>query len=236
MVELISGGAMVISCNDNIKLGNSTFHIQTEYYKASDSIICNIFKDGKALKKLRKPVKNRNSINDEICSFHEFVLNRLKEGAKLKEAKESKGFKFYFPEDLKVKIVDVISPYFGAALNVIWNDTIKRSKDIESFVSNLLADVEKNMRVAVEYKVRHIISNFLEFKRGKDQSIEGVERDRVLIAIYPFFEQNANSILDLAQSLYGGDVTKFKDIVLRKFEGSEENKKKLKQKLDSLFS
>ncbi len=226
---------MVVSCNDNLQFGKSVFHIQTEYYKATGTIICNIFKDGKALKKLKKPVASEENLNDAINEFHEFVLNRLKQGARIKEAKESKGFRFYFPDELKNKIVDIVAPHFGAAMNVIWEDAVKKSPDIEAFVSNLLNDIDENLRVMIEHKVRFIISNSLNFKAGKKSVFIGnVERDKVLLVISPYFGANANTVLDLAQSLYSGDVEKFKQIILKKYNG--EKSEELKEKLDRLFA
>ncbi|BBB32998.1 hypothetical protein TTHT_1492 [Thermotomaculum hydrothermale] len=225
---------MVVSYNDNLQFGNSVFHVQTEYYKATGTIICNIFKDGKALKKLKKKVEESQDLNQLISEFHDFVLNRLKEGAKLKEVKQTTAFKFYFPEELKAKIVDIIAPYFGAAMNVIWNDAVNNSPDIEAFVSNLLNDLDENLRVVIEHKVRFIIANSLNFKAGKKGVFIGnVERDKVLLAISPFFGVNANSVLDIAQSLYSGDIDKFKNIILKKYNGDKVSE--LENSLNRLF-
>lgn len=213
---------MVVSYNDNLQFGKSVFHVQTEFYKASGTIICNIFKDGKALKKLKKPVEGEQDLNKLILDFHEFVLNRLKEGAKNKEVKQAAAFKFYFPEELKSKIIDIVAPYFGAAMNVIWEDAVKKSPDIEAFVSNLLNDLDEKWRVVIEHKVRFIISNSLNFKAGKKNVFIGnVERDKVLLVITPYFGVNANSVLDIAQSLYSGDIGKFKEIILKKYSGDK---------------
>ncbi len=213
---------MVVSYNDNLQFGKSVFHVQTEFYKASGTIICNIFKDGKALKKLKKPVEGEQDLNKLILDFHEFVLNRLKEGAKNKEIKQAAAFKFYFPEELKSKIIDIVAPYFGAAMNVIWEDAVKKSPDIEAFVSNLLNDLDEKWRVVIEHKVRFIISNSLNFKAGKKNVFIGnVERDKVLLVITPYFGVNANSVLDIAQSLYSGDIGKFKEIILKKYSGDK---------------
>lgn len=226
---------MVVSCNDNLQFGNSVFHIQTEYYKASGTIICNIFKDGKALKKLKKKVETEENLNDLITQFHEFVLNRLKEGAKTKELKQSSSFRFFFPEDLKAKIVEIVKPYFGAAMNVIWNDAVSKSPDIEAFVSNLLNDLDEKIRVVIEHKVRFIIANSLNFKAGKKAVYIGnVERDKVLLTITPFFGVNANTVLDVAQSLYNGDIVKFKQIILKKYNGDKIEE--LQEALNKLFS
>ncbi len=225
---------MVVSYNDNLQFGNSVFHVQTEYYKATGTIISNIFKDGKALKKLKKKVENEENLNDLISQFHDFVVTRLKEGAKNKEIKQTAAFKFYFPEELKSKIVDIVSPYFGAAMNVIWEDAVKKSADIEAFVSNLLNDLDEKWRVVVEHKVRFIITNSLNFKAGKKAVYVGnVERDKVLLVISPYFGANANSVLDIAQSLYSGDVEKFKQIILKKYSGDK--KEELERDLAKLF-
>ncbi len=225
---------MVVSRNDNLQFGNSVFHVQTEYYKATGTIICNIFKDGKALKKLKKQVESEENLNDLITQFHDFVINRLKEGAKNKEVKQTTPFKFYFPEELKAKIIDIVSPYFGAAMNVIWEDAVRKSPDIEAFVSNLLNDLDEKLRVVIEHKVRFIIANSLNFKAGKKAVFIGdVERDKVLLAISPYFGVNANSVLDIAQSLYSGDIDKFKQIILKKYIGDK--KQELENSLNKLF-
>ncbi len=225
---------MAVSCNDNLKFGHGVFHIQTEYYKASDMIICNIFKDGKALKKLKKLVKNKENIDEEIKKFHEFVLNRLKEGAKIKEAKEAPCKNFVCPEGLKGKIVDIVAPHFGAAMNVIWEDAMRRSRDIEAFVANLLNDLDDNLRVVIEHKVRFIIANSLNFKSGKKSAMIGnVERDKVLLVISPYFGTNSNTVLDLAQSLSNEDIDKFKQAILKKYKGDKAEE--LREKLDKLF-
>ncbi len=225
---------MVVSYNDNLQFGKSVFHVQTEYYKATGTIICNIFKDGKALKKLKKQVENEENLNDLISQFHDFVLNRLREGAKNKEVKHTAAFKFYFPEELKSKIIDIVAPYFGAAMNVIWEDAVNKSPDIEAFVANLLYDLDEKWRVVIEHKVRFIITNSLNFKAGKKGVFIGnVERDKVLLAISPYFGANANSVLDIAQSLYSGDIAKFKQIILKKYNG--EKKEELESSLERIL-
>ena len=70
---------MVVSFNDNLNIKGSIFHIQTEYYKSKEQIICNIFKDGKVLKKIPLEVEVEEGIEEMVREFHFFVLNRFKD-------------------------------------------------------------------------------------------------------------------------------------------------------------
>ncbi len=69
---------MIVSFNDNLNIKGSVFHIQTEYYKSKEQIICNIFKDGKVLKKIPLEVEFEEGIEEMVREFHFFVLNRFK--------------------------------------------------------------------------------------------------------------------------------------------------------------
>ena len=69
---------MIVSFNDNLNIKGSVFHIQTEYYKSKEQIICNIFKDGKVLKKIPLEVEVEEGLEEMVREFHFFVLNRFK--------------------------------------------------------------------------------------------------------------------------------------------------------------
>lgn len=68
----------VVSFNDNLKIGKSLFHIQTEYYKNKEQVICNIFQNGKVIKKIPLQVEVEEGIEEMVREFHLFVLNRFK--------------------------------------------------------------------------------------------------------------------------------------------------------------
>ncbi len=74
----------VISKNDNIVCQGKIYHVQTEFYKATNKIICNIFKEGTALKKIEKKIDldKQKDITEEISSLHFYVLNKIEEGCK----------------------------------------------------------------------------------------------------------------------------------------------------------
>ena len=81
---------MALSLNQNIKAGKSTYHIQTEYYKTSNKIISNIFKDGRAVRRLEKEVEEGKDLDAQIKEFHKSVVERLTKPALAKRRKTSR--------------------------------------------------------------------------------------------------------------------------------------------------
>ncbi len=226
---------MVVSRNDNFKLGKTTYHIQTEFYKAKSVIVCNIFKDGKALKKIEKEVDDfaDDILNEQIQSLHNLVLERLKQGSKEKAVSQMKGYKFFFPEDLKKRIVDIVSPFFGAAIGIVWEDAVKNASNIEQFIDLILRDLAEIYRVPLENRIRQIIVESMPMAGGNVSQEEMLWREKILIKLAPFFGVQSNNVLDLALSMWNHDPNRFIEIVLKKYNGDK--KEELEKVLFSLF-
>ncbi len=80
----------IVSYNDNLKIGGSLFHIQTEYYKHKEQVICNIFRDGRVVKKIPLQIDIEDGIEEMVKEFHFFVLNRLKNPSQIQVIFKSK--------------------------------------------------------------------------------------------------------------------------------------------------
>ena len=69
---------MAVSCNEDVRVGNVVFHVQTEYYRRSGKVVANIFRNGVAVKRLEKQLSNMSDIDSEVLEFHRFVVDRIK--------------------------------------------------------------------------------------------------------------------------------------------------------------
>ncbi|WP_457567588.1 response regulator [Desulfurobacterium sp.] len=68
---------VTLSRNDSLKLGNTEFHIQTEYYQSSGEVVTLIFKNGEVIKRIqRKPALGENP-DEAVKNQHNSVIHRL---------------------------------------------------------------------------------------------------------------------------------------------------------------
>ncbi len=69
---------MAVSCNEDVRVGNVVFHVQTEYYRKSGKVVANIFRNGVAVKRLEKQLSEEDDVDSKVVEFHRFVVDRIK--------------------------------------------------------------------------------------------------------------------------------------------------------------
>ena len=159
---------MAISLNQDIRAGKSTYHIQTEYYKTSNKIISNIFKDGKAVKRLEKEVEEGRDLDEQIKEFHNSIIERLTKPKVLKKKKEEKPTQkvqkevFTLTEQQEEKIAAVIYPFFGIATYLVISDVAGSVSSKEEFVKELLSELEEEKAEELKEEILSILSEKVE--------------------------------------------------------------------------
>ncbi|WP_456395299.1 response regulator [Desulfurobacterium sp.] len=79
----------VLSRNDNLKLGNLEFHVQTEYYRSSGDVVTLIFKRGEVIKRIEKKLSVGESPDDAVKRQHTEVIHKLISATSKKNTKAS---------------------------------------------------------------------------------------------------------------------------------------------------
>ncbi|SNR65547.1 response regulator [Desulfurobacterium atlanticum] len=131
-----------LSKNDNIKIGNAVFHIQTEFYKTSGEVVTLIFRNGEVVKRIENVPENENP-SEAVEKQHLMVINKLLSSIK----KESSN-----AENLKKELLLVEEPVSGNTVDffkVLVSQIVKR----EDFLFAKIVDV--NGKVVLEIKNKH---------------------------------------------------------------------------------
>ncbi len=149
---------MGTSVNQDIRAGDSVYHIQTEYYESSGKIVTNIFKDGAAVKRLEKELEEDVPIDEQVRRFHETVIKRLtraQKGERKETPKEQKGFKLS-DEDFE-KLLVLLSPIFGITSAMVVEDAAETATTREEFIENILAEVPQEERDSLRDKLEFAV-------------------------------------------------------------------------------
>ncbi|WP_456460098.1 response regulator [Desulfurobacterium sp.] len=78
----------LLSRNDNLRLGNTEFHIQTEYYKTSQEVVTLIFRNGKVLKRIERKLTGEEQPNEVVKKQHAEIIHKLLSASSTKEKSE----------------------------------------------------------------------------------------------------------------------------------------------------
>ena len=148
---------MAVSYNEDVRIGSSTFHVQTEYYKKSGKIVSNIFKDGTSIKRLEREVEEGLDIDSAVGEFHRYVVDKLRKGVKSRTPEASGGF--VIPEDLEKKVIEVINPYFGVASYLVIDEARSASNSKEEFVESLLEGLPEDVKPALFERLTALFSD-----------------------------------------------------------------------------
>ena len=224
-----------ISKNDNIVCHGKTYHIQTEFYKTKNKIICNIFKDGIALKKIEKKIHSleEEQLKKEILTMHSFVITKIKEGIQNISQKQSpvvnkkvtnnlNNYNFILNEQ---NITDFIA--FEHILNKsisLFEKFVTDTKEIEScaitwkYLNNTfefcvserkdLKKVKNNLLYIWEKN-----ETFLQQNKKTLNSIELIFHEKIFYLTQ--LKNNKNSIISIIQLSKSSNFTMFKQKVKR---------------------
>ena len=226
---------MALSLNQDIKAGKSTYHIQTEYYKTSSKIISNIFKDGKAVRRLEKEVEEGKDLDTQIKEFHKSIVERLTKPTLLKRKKPEKE-KFTITDKQEEKIAQVIYPFFGIVTSLVISDTLSSSSSSEEFIEMLLHDIEEEKADELKEKLSSILSEVTEEKPKEE--IVRMEKiifpeDKLTEILFPYFGIATGAIVESARSVWDGKVESLLDFLSKELE--EDVKDKVFEQIKELF-
>ncbi len=226
---------MALSINQNIKAGKSTYHIQTEYYKTSNKIISNIFKDGKAVKRLEKEVEEEKDLDTQIKEFHKNIVERLTKPTLLKRKKTEKG-KFTITDKQEEEIAKVIYPFFGIATSLVISDALRSSSSSEEFIEMLLHDIEEEKADELKKEISSILSEVPEEKSQEEtMKMEKVvfPEDKLMEILFPYFGIATGAIVESAKNAWNGKVESLLNFLSKELE--EDVKEKVFKQIEELF-
>ena len=204
---------MAISLNQDIRAGKSTYHVQTEYYKTSNKIISNIFKDGKAVKRLEKEVEEGRDLDEQIKEFHNSIIERLTKPTLVKKKKkeEKKPLQkvqkevFTLTEYQEEKIAAVIYPFFGIATYLVISDAASSASSKEEFVKELLSELEEEKAKELREEILSILSEKEEEKPSesereqKEQKVLDFPEKELTELLSPYFGIMTAVVLESAR-------------------------------------
>ncbi|RUM88101.1 MAG: hypothetical protein DSZ25_02575 [Thermovibrio sp.] len=216
---------MATSINEDITIGRTKFHVQTEFYRSSGKVVSNIFKDGIALKRVERSLDEDEEIEEAVQKFHREVVQKLLSGAKPKK----KG-KFSLPEELIDEVIKVISPYFGIASAFIIEEAISSASSKESFINELLGELSGKEREELSEKLKRLLTE----DKTEEVSIDNL-KEEILSILGEFFGIMAVSIFEeTLEELNSNSLEEFIEKVSSQLEGKE--REGLKERLRSLSS
>jgi hypothetical protein len=238
---------MAISLNQDIRAGKSTYHVQTEYYKTSNKIISNIFKDGKAVKRLEKEVEEGRDLDEQIKEFHNSIIERLTKPTLVKKKKkeEKKPLQkvqkevFTLTEYQEEKIAAVIYPFFGIATYLVISDAASSASSKEEFVKELLSELEEEKAKELREEILSILSEKEEEKPSesereqKEQKVLDFPEKELTELLSPYFGIMTAVVLESARRVWDGNKEKLLNFLADELD--DEVREEVLEKVNSLF-
>jgi len=221
---------VALTINQDVKVGGSVYHVQTEYYKTSGNVVSSIFKDGVAVKTLKKQVGDlpEEELDQEVKSFHNFVISRLTGTKAVKEESKPESLLARLPEETVETLIKELHPVFGVAANLVVEDILSSAttadEALKLFEEELPADagaVLENIREMLD-TTKNTVSMILE-KEGE-----------ILKLLGEYFGVVAGLVFSdaLEESAEGG-FEGFVEAVISDLEGNQ--REELKSKLLDLY-
>ena len=208
-----------ISKNDNVKLGNHVYHIQTEYYKSSNKIVSNIFMDGKIIKRIESEPAEGEDIGKRVSQQHEEILKKIRKGGRIKE-----GIKLTDRE--RNELIELLNESLGIATAFIIEEEARRAKSKEELINLLLEQIGEEDRERLKEKIADILKPKEKDEKLKAfaSKIEPILKDYFGIVTYMILEeaQRKESLKEFIESIVSNL-------------NNEEERKSLREKLTSLL-
>ena len=221
---------MAVSHNENVRVGNSVFHVQTEYYKKSGKVVSNIFKDGLSIKRLEREVEEGADIDSAVSDFHRYVVERLKGSVRSKRTSK-KEKTFTLSEQLEKELLKVIYPYFGVASSFILDEALSESSSLEEFLDHLLDGLPEDLEEALKEQITSIISSCsakekeeeVELERSTSaEELDEEKRKKILNVLSEFFGIIALPVLEEALEEWDGDYHHFVEVIVSHLDDEKE--------------
>ena len=222
---------MAVSYNEDIKLGGSVFHVQTEYYKKSGKVVSNIFKDGLSIKRLEKDVEDGVDIDSEVAQFHKYVVERLRGGAKKKISREGRERRVLSISDsVKDELLRVLNPYFGVATSFVIEEALSSSSDIEEFLNNLLEGLPEEIKGVLYERLIPVFSSASvtassREEKGETETEEFTEekKEKAVSILSEYFGIMALPVLEEAlEEWKSGDYSELVELIVSHLEDEKE--------------
>jgi predicted DNA-binding protein len=190
---------MASSINQDIRVGRSVYHLQTEFYHSSGKIVTVIFKDGASVKRLERSISlslTDEEIDEELKRFHQSVVDRLL-GRKpsIPVSSPPKEVSFKLPEELHEEVLRLLAPHFGIATNFIVEEVVSNSRSADEFVQKITEDLDEKVARDLREKLKALLSalsstgGFTVTPEIED-AILSVLRDFFGIMAYPVLEDS----------------------------------------------
>ena len=208
-----------ISKNDNVKLGNHVYHIQTEYYKSSNKIVSNIFMDGKIIKRIESEPAEGEDITKRISQQHEEILKKIRKGGRIKE-----GIKLTDRE--RNELIELLNESLGIATAFIIEEEARRAKSKEELINLLLEQIGEEDRERLKEKLKNILK-----PKEKDEELKAFA-SKIEPILKDYFGIVTYMILEEAQRK--GNLEEFIEFIVSNL-NDEEERKSLREKLTSLL-
>ncbi len=180
---------MAVTINEDVKVGNATFHVQTEFYRSSGKVVCNIFKDGASIKRFERELKGDEDPEVLVKNLHRQVIERLTQS---REEIRQSG-KLNLSEETVGRVIETVSPYFGVASYLILEDALSKAASIGDFVERIVEDLDSESRSTLKRKLAELLSN----EGVKSSTGRGFEGE------FKFTEELRNQVLEILKDYFG---------------------------------
>jgi len=219
---------MAVSYNEDIRLGGSVFHVQTEYYKKSGKVVSNIFKDGLSIKRLEREVEEGADIDSAVAQFHRYVVERLRSGVK-KKAPLQRGV-LSMPDSVREELLTILNPYFGVASSFVIDEALLVSSSVEEFLDNLLEGLPDDIKGALNEKLSPVLSS-ISLSESSPEGEEEVKpeefteemKERTLKILSEYFGIMALPVLeDALEEWKSGDYEELVELIVSHLEDEKE--------------
>ncbi len=227
---------MAVSYNEDIKLGGSVFHVQTEYYRKSGKVVSNIFKDGLSIKRLEREVEEGADVDSAVAQFHRYVVERLRSGAR-KKISPKKGV-LSLPDSVREELINTLNPYFGVASAFVVDEALLNSSKVEDFLDRLLDGLPDNIKEALSEKLSPVVSSISvsessseERERLEPEEFNDEKKEKALKILSEYFGIMALSVLeDALEEWKSGDYSELVELIVSHLE-DEKEKEELSHRL-----
>ena len=220
---------MAVSYNEDIKIGNSVFHVQTEYYRKSGKVVSNIFKDGLSIKRLEREVEEGEDIDSAVSEFHRYVVERLRSGVRERKV-PAKRKVLVIPEHVERELLDILYPYFGVASALVIDEALSLSSTSGEFLEHLLEGLPDNLKEALVDQLAPIISSLSsvessgseETSSSQEEEIDEAKREKLLKVLSEYFGIMALPVLEESLEEWNGDYHRLVELIVSHLEDEKE--------------
>ncbi len=175
-----------LSKNDNIRIGSSVYHVQTEYYKTSGEVVTLIFKKGEVVKKIENSLNPSEIPSQVVEKQHKTVIEKILSSVKAIEDKVLEKEKF--------SEVSIDEPVSGDAVD-FFRTLISQIVKREDFVFANIADLFGK-------SVLEVVNR----EKGIDKDVIGIFIEGFLMEDSNFYYMNYDDLFLYGFKLENGNI------------------------------